>query len=155
MPSSPASTTSQPSPSIAPAQGPQPARPAAGPPAPPSDFDLVRERRGTASLKWDFAAQRSRPESALPLWLASHGLEDMDVVDATKDTRVRAALERAVARTNEAVSRAESIRTFTILPTDFTVANGLLTPSLKVKRDEAQRRFAAQIDELYTRLPQR
>ena len=91
----------------------------------------------------------------LPLWLASHGLEDMDVVDATKDARVRAALERAVARTNEAVSRAESIRTFTILPTDFTVANGLLTPSLKVKRDEAQRRFAAQIDELYTRLPQR
>ena len=91
----------------------------------------------------------------LPLWLSSHGLEDMDVVDATKDARVRAALERAVARTNEAVSRAESIRTFTILPTDFTVANGLLTPSLKVKRDEAQRRFAAQIDELYTRLPQR
>ena len=91
----------------------------------------------------------------LPLWLASHGLEDMDVVDATKDARVRAALERAVARTNEAVSRAESIRTFTILPTDFTVANGLLTPSLKVRRDEAQRRFAAQIDELYTRLPQR
>ena len=91
----------------------------------------------------------------LPLWLSSHGLEDMDVVDATKDARVRAALERAVARTNEAVSRAESIRTFTILPTDFTVANGLLTPSLKVRRDEAQRRFAAQIDELYTRLPQR
>lgn len=91
----------------------------------------------------------------LPLWLSSHGLETMDVVDATKDPRVRAALERAVARTNEAVSRAESIRTFTILPTDFTVANGLLTPSLKVKRDEAQRRFAAQIEELYTRLPQR
>ncbi|MBO3723804.1 long-chain fatty acid--CoA ligase [Actinomyces bowdenii] len=91
----------------------------------------------------------------LPLWLSSHGLAEMDVVDATRDPRVRAALERAVARTNESVSRAESIRTFTILPTDFTVANGLLTPSLKVKRDEALTRFAEEIDELYTRLPDR
>ncbi|MDO5063529.1 MAG: long-chain fatty acid--CoA ligase [Actinomyces bowdenii] len=91
----------------------------------------------------------------LPLWLNSHGLAEMDVVDATRDPRVRAALERAVARTNESVSRAESIRAFTILPTDFTVANGLLTPSLKVKRQEALERFAEEIDELYTRLPDR
>jgi len=66
---------------------------------------------------------------------------------------VRAALERAVARTNEAVSRAESIRTFKVLPTDFTVANGLLTPSLKVRRAEAEKRFAAEIEALYTRTP--
>ena len=89
----------------------------------------------------------------LPLWLSSHGLEEMTVVDAAQDPRVRAALERAVARTNEAVSRAESIRTFEVLPTDFTVANGLLTPSLKVRRAEAEKRFAAEIDALYTRTP--
>ena len=89
----------------------------------------------------------------LPLWLANHGLEDMDVVAAAADPRVRAALERAVARANEAVSRAESIRTFTILPTDFTVANGLLTPSLKVRRTQAQERYAAQIEELYALPP--
>ena len=66
---------------------------------------------------------------------------------------MRAALEKAVARANEAVSRAESIRTFEVLPTDFTVANGLLTPSLKVRRAEAEKRFAAEIDALYTRTP--
>ena len=87
----------------------------------------------------------------LPLWLAGHGLEDMDPVEAASDPRVRAALERAVARANEAVSRAESIRTFTVLPGDFTVANGLLTPSLKVRRAQAQERFAEEIDALYTR----
>ena len=87
----------------------------------------------------------------LPLWLAGHGLEDMDPVQAASDPRVRAALERAVARANEAVSRAESIRTFTVLPGDFTVANGLLTPSLKVRRAQAQERFAKEIDALYTR----
>ena len=87
----------------------------------------------------------------LPLWLAGHGLEDMDPVQAASDPRVRAALERAVARANEAVSRAESIRTFTVLPGDFTVANGLLTPSLKVRRAQAQERFAEEIDALFTR----
>ncbi len=87
----------------------------------------------------------------LPLWLASHGLEDMDPVEAAQDPRIRAALERAVARANEAVSRAESIRTFTVLPGDFTVANGLLTPSLKVRRAQARERFAEEIDALYTR----
>ena len=89
----------------------------------------------------------------LPLWLSSHGLEEMTVVDAARDPRVRAALERAVARANEAVSRAESIRTVEVLPTDFTVANGLLTPSLKVRRAEAERRFSAEIEALYTRTP--
>ena len=87
----------------------------------------------------------------LPLWLASHGLADMDPVEAAQDPRIRAALERAVARANEAVSRAESIRTFTVLPGDFTVANGLLTPSLKVRRAQARERFAEEIDALYTR----
>ena len=89
----------------------------------------------------------------LPLWLSSHGLEEMTVVDAARDPRVRAALEKAVARANEAVSRAESIRTFEVLPTDFTVANGLLTPSLKVRRAEAEKRFSAEIEALYTRTP--
>ena len=89
----------------------------------------------------------------LPLWLSSHGLEEMTVVDAARDPRVRAALEKAVARANEAVSRAESIRTFEVLPTDFTVANGLLTPSLKVRRAEAEKHFSAEIEALYTRTP--
>lgn len=89
----------------------------------------------------------------LPLWLTSHGLEDMDPVEATKDPRVRAALERAVARANEAVSRAESIRTFTILPGDFTVANGLLTPTMKVRRAQATARYAEEIEKLYAKVP--
>ena len=38
-----------------------------------SQFDLVHDRTGTGSLKWDFAAERGRPANALPLWVA-----DMD-----------------------------------------------------------------------------
>jgi long-chain acyl-CoA synthetase len=85
----------------------------------------------------------------LPGWLANHGLPAMDVVTAGHDERVLEALDRAVERANEAVSRAESIRKIRVLPTDFTEANGYLTPSLKVKRGLVLKDFAPDIDELY------
>ncbi|MBN9325920.1 MAG: long-chain fatty acid--CoA ligase [Cellulomonas sp.] len=85
----------------------------------------------------------------LPGWLAMHGLPSMDVETAATNPAVLEALDRAVARTNEAVSRAESIRKIHVLSTDFTEANGYLTPSLKVKRAQVLKDFAAQIDELY------
>lgn len=86
----------------------------------------------------------------LPGWLASHGLPPMDVATAARSNAVLAALDRAVERTNEAVSRAESIRKIRVLTTDFTEANGYLTPSLKVKRARVLRDFAAEVDELYS-----
>ena len=52
-----------------------------------ASFDVVPDRRGTASLKWDFAAERGRPEDVLPLWVA-----DMD--HATAPTVTNALLWR-------------------------------------------------------------
>ena len=85
----------------------------------------------------------------LPQWLRNHGLPAMDVVEASSHPQVLAALDRAVARTNRAVSRAESIRTFRVLATDFTEANGLLTPSLKVKRGPVMEAHADVIADIY------
>ena len=85
----------------------------------------------------------------LPLWLRNHGLPEMGVVEAASHPQVLAALERAVARTNEAVSRAESIREFRVLTTDFTEANGLLTPSLKVKRGAVMEAHADAVASIY------
>ncbi|GCD19061.1 long-chain-fatty-acid--CoA ligase [Cellulomonas algicola] len=85
----------------------------------------------------------------LPGWLSNHGMPPMDVVTAGSDPRVLEALDRAVDRANEAVSRAESIRKIRVLPTDLTEANGYLTPSLKVKRALVLKDFAADIDALY------
>ncbi|UZN04759.1 AMP-dependent synthetase/ligase [Cellulomonas sp. S1-8] len=85
----------------------------------------------------------------LPGWLAMHGLPPMDVTTAATDPQVLEALDRAVARANEAVSRAESVRKVRVLPTDFTEANGYLTPSLKVKRSAVLVDFAAEVDALY------
>ncbi|MEZ0448586.1 AMP-dependent synthetase/ligase [Cellulomonas sp. ICMP 17802] len=86
----------------------------------------------------------------LPGWLANHGLPAMSVEAAATDPAVLEALDRAAERANEAVSRAESIRKLRLLTTDFTEANGYLTPSLKVKRALVLKDFAADIDALYT-----
>ena len=86
----------------------------------------------------------------LPGWLSSHGLPAIDVDEASRHPEVIAALQRAVDRTNRQVSRAESIRKFTIISGDFTQENGLLTPSLKVKRSRVLERYSHAIDEIYS-----
>jgi long-chain acyl-CoA synthetase len=85
----------------------------------------------------------------LPQWLENHSLPAMSVAEAAKDPKVAEAMEAAVARTNRAVSRAESIRKFTILATDFTEDNGYLTPSSKVKRTAVLRDFTSDIEGIY------
>jgi len=50
---------------------------------------------------------------------------------------------------NKAVSRAESIRRFRILSSDFTESNGYLTPSLKVRRNVVIKDYGDEIDALY------
>ncbi|NMR19357.1 long-chain fatty acid--CoA ligase [Cellulomonas fimi] len=86
---------------------------------------------------------------ALPGWLAAHGHAEMTVAQAAKDPAVLASLDKAIAKTNEAVSRAESIRKYRILDDDLTIANGYLTPKLSVKRNQVLKDFAGQIDALY------
>ena len=85
----------------------------------------------------------------MPGWLSMHGLPPMDVPTAAAHPQVLEALDRAAERANEAVSRAESIRKVRVLTTDFTEANGYLTPSLKVKRPAVLKDFARDIEQLY------
>ncbi|WP_347350038.1 AMP-dependent synthetase/ligase [Intrasporangium sp.] len=84
-----------------------------------------------------------------PLWTKAHGLADLSIGDAPKNPVVLEALQAAIDRANEAVSRAESIRKFAILPDDFTEENGYLTPSLKMKRPLVLKDFAEDVENLY------
>ena len=95
------------------------------------------------------AALLTIDEGMLPGWLAGHDLPPMDVPTAARSHAVLAALERAATRASSVVSRAESIRKVHVLDSDFTEANGYLTPSLKVKRSVVLRDFADQVEELY------
>ena len=62
-----------------------------------------------------------------------------------------AAIQDAVDDANKAVSQAESIRKFTILPDDWTEERGQLTPSLKLKRSVVMREFREDVAALYDR----
>jgi long-chain acyl-CoA synthetase len=87
---------------------------------------------------------------ALGFWKKQHGKpEEATAADLTSDPDLISEIQLAVDDANRAVSRAESIRRFTILGTDFTEESGHLTPSLKVKRNEVAKDFSAQIEELY------
>jgi long-chain acyl-CoA synthetase len=85
----------------------------------------------------------------LPGWLTMHGKPELTVEQAMTDPDVLAALDQAVTRANQAVSKAESIRKFTVLPGDFTIENGYLTPSLKVKRALVLKDFGEDVERIY------
>lgn len=89
-------------------------------------------------------------EAALPGWLKSKGIEAMTVAQAAGDSRVRARVAKAIERANTAVSRAESVRNFEILDSDFTIEQGTLTPSLKVKRDRVLALHSEAVERVYT-----
>ncbi|MCK2021347.1 MULTISPECIES: AMP-dependent synthetase/ligase [Microbacterium] len=86
----------------------------------------------------------------LPTWLANNGLAaDMTLADAAKNDAVRAEIQRAVDAANARVSRAESIRKFTVLESEWTEASGHLTPKLSIKRNVIMNDFADEISAIY------
>ncbi|MFJ5774151.1 AMP-dependent synthetase/ligase [Streptomyces sp. NPDC093094] len=75
--------------------------------------------------------------------------------EAREENALREEVARAVAAANSAVSRAESIRVFRVLPEPFDVAGGLLTPSMKLRRDAIVERYGMEIEGMYqARAPQ-
>ena len=86
----------------------------------------------------------------LPTWLANNGLAtDMTLADAAKNPAVRAEVQRAIDGANAHVSRAESIRKFTILETEWSEASGHLTPKMSIKRNVIMDDYADEVAELY------
>ncbi|MEE6390299.1 MULTISPECIES: long-chain fatty acid--CoA ligase [Microbacterium] len=86
----------------------------------------------------------------LPTWLANNGLDEkMTLAEASTNAQVRAEVQRAVDAANERVSRAESIRKFTILDSEWTEASGHLTPKLSIKRNIIMNDFADEISAIY------
>ena len=85
----------------------------------------------------------------LPAWAKNHGAQGLTEDSARTDEAVLAELQKAVDDANRAVSKAESIRKFAVLPGDFTEENGYLTPSLKLRRNVVMQDFTAQVEALY------
>ncbi len=111
---------------------------------------LVSQCLVVGDAKPFIAALVTLDPDALPAWLKAHGRpEDTPVSELLDDPQVRADVQAAVDQANRAVSKAESIRKFVILPVDFTEEGGQLTPSLKIKRAVVREQFADEIEALY------
>lgn len=90
------------------------------------------------------------PES-FPGWLKQAGKpESATIAEMTNDPDLVAEIQKAVDEANKAVSNAEAIKKFTILPEDWTEEGGQLTPSMKLKRNVVMKEYASEVDALYT-----
>ena len=85
----------------------------------------------------------------LPIWLRNKGLKVVQPAEAALLPEVRDSLERALRKANHGVSRAESIRRYRILDTEFSIENGYLTPSQKLKRTRVLRDYGEFISGIY------
>jgi long-chain acyl-CoA synthetase len=87
---------------------------------------------------------------ALPAWLKGQGREGTDVASLVDDEALRSEIQHAVDDANKAVSQAEAIKKFVILPIDFTEEGGQLTPTLKLKRNVVMKDFESAVEALYS-----
>jgi long-chain acyl-CoA synthetase len=86
----------------------------------------------------------------LPMWLTNNKMDPtMTIAEAAKNPAIIAEVQAAVDRANARVSRAESIRKFTILPIQFTEESGHLTPKMSIKRNVIVKDFANEIEAMY------
>jgi long-chain acyl-CoA synthetase len=91
-------------------------------------------------------------EEALPGWLESKGKPKDTPLDKLRDDEdLIKELDAAVADANKAVSHAEAIKKYRVLDSDFTEENGMLTPSLKLKRAVVLKEFGDEVEGLYAR----
>ncbi|WP_227981993.1 AMP-dependent synthetase/ligase [Nocardia spumae] len=87
-----------------------------------------------------------------PTWKQLNGKPaDATIADLDGDPDLLAAIQAAIDDGNRAVSHAEAVKKFRLLQTEFTEANGYITPSLKLKRNIVLRDFAPDVEAIYTR----
>ncbi|OII35131.1 long-chain fatty acid--CoA ligase [Curtobacterium sp. MMLR14_010] len=87
----------------------------------------------------------------LPGWCESRGIAPaLSAHEAAYDERVLHAVQEAVDAANGRVSRAESVRSFTIIDTELSEASGHLTPKLTIKRSVVMKDFAADVEHIYS-----
>ena len=88
----------------------------------------------------------------LPAWLSMHNKPaDTTLESLVNDDELRASVQEAVDDANKAVSHAEAIKKFAILPVDWTEAGGQLTAKLSLKRGVVMKESADEVAALYAK----
>jgi len=94
------------------------------------------------------AALITLDEAEIGKWAAEHGIEG-DLASLSVDDRVRELLQTVVDETNRDRSRFEQVKRFAIMPRDFTMEHGEVTPTLKLRRRAVIEHFEREIEALY------
>ncbi len=88
------------------------------------------------------------PETA-PGWAAENGVEYGSLAELSDHPLVNEEIQRAVDAANEQLARVEQVKKFRILPEEWTVDSGELTPSLKMKRRAVHEKYESEIQSMY------
>jgi long-chain acyl-CoA synthetase len=110
---------------------------------------LVSQVMVVGDAKPFIAALVTLDADAVGSWADAHDIADPSIPELSYNTEVVAEVQAAVDHANKAVSKAEAIKTFRILPEDLSIAGGELTPTLKVKRSVVASKYARVIDDIY------
>jgi long-chain acyl-CoA synthetase len=87
-------------------------------------------------------------EDNVRAWADARGIAYRTMDDLTANDQVQTLIEAEVAAKNAQFARYETIKKVTLVP-EFTIANGLITPTLKVKKNVVAERYAEAIDRMY------
>jgi long-chain acyl-CoA synthetase len=88
-------------------------------------------------------------EPTLRAWAEQHGLGGLPHPKLLGSAQVERLIDGYVQRVNAEVQRWQTIKKFTVLPRDFDLDHGELTPSMKVKRSVVESSFATEIERMY------
>jgi len=110
---------------------------------------LVSQVMVVGDAKPFIAALVTLDPDAASAWAAAQGLTDASMEQLAQNEDLITDVQSAVDEANQAVSRAEAIKAFRVLPQDLSIEGGELTPTLKVKRSVVASKYARVIEEIY------
>jgi long-chain acyl-CoA synthetase len=85
---------------------------------------------------------------AAKAWAEAHD-RPFDLAALAKEKEFRAMIEKAIDRANAQLALPERVRRFVIAPEPFTIENGLMTPTLKVRRHKVRETYGKELEALY------
>jgi long-chain acyl-CoA synthetase len=110
---------------------------------------LVSQVMVVGDAKPFIAALVTIDQDSLPSWSAAHDKPSSSLVDLLDDPDLAAEIQSAIDDGNTAVSHAEAIKSFRILPRDLTIDGGELTPTFKLRRAIVAKEFESVISDIY------
>ena len=87
--------------------------------------------------------------SKLREWAKQHGIEYKSNEDIIQNTMVIALLQDIVDEYNKLFNQVEQVKRFTLIPREFTIDNGEMTPKLSIRRKQVLANFEKEIDAMY------